>query len=46
MSFSLPGTPQTQLLVAVVLFLAGLLVGGYRPDRWKLALALLLPASQ
>jgi len=38
-------SPLTQLILATVMFLAGCGVLGIRPDRWKLALLLLLPAS-
>jgi hypothetical protein len=42
---TVPISPQMGLLLATVLFLVGCGVLAYRPDRWRLALAVLVPSS-
>ena len=38
-------TPQTLLAVATALFLVGCVIGAYRPNRWRWAVAVILPAT-
>lgn len=41
----LPVSPGTLLALATALFLLGCLIIGFWPNRWRLALLVILPAS-
>ena len=45
MIMNIPVSPQVLLALAAALFLLGCFVAAVWPNRWRLALALLLPAS-